>query len=98
MQAQIAAIIPADVASTAMRIVEAREFNRGRRLRLRVVPRGDGADPAHWPAGLTYSRVGLMTIPALNHLLQEYGLPLGGGIAAKRKRLLVHIGFYAPDA
>jgi hypothetical protein len=95
--AQMAALAPATMASTAMRIADARRFNCGRRLPFRIVPRDGGADPVHWLPGLSYALVQGMAHAQLNNLLGEYGLPLAGVLAVKRERLLEHIGYYSVE-
>jgi hypothetical protein len=95
MQAAILALNPGTMASTATHIGDARRFNCGRRLRFRIVPRNDGASPAHWPPGLSYARVQAMAAHALINLLQQYGVAHAGSVAVKRERLLIHIGYYA---
>ena len=57
-----------------------------------VVPRADGAAPAHWPPGL--DRAALLTCPIfdVNALLAEYQLPAAGTARVRRNALALHIG------
>lgn len=66
----LAAVAPAAVASTAVRIADARRFNCGRRSAFRIVPCFSGADPVHWPHGLTHALVMDMPRAQLNELLR----------------------------
>jgi hypothetical protein len=64
-------------------------------LALAVVPLETGAQPAHWPAGLTRAQlIDLGAVP-IDALLADYGLPHGppsGTLITRRRRLAEHIG------
>jgi hypothetical protein len=57
-----------------------------------VVPRADGAAPAHWPAGLDRAALAACNIAVVNALLAEYQLPAAGTARARRNALALHIG------
>ena len=62
---------------------------------LAVVPLETGAQPAHWPAGLTRAQLIDLGAASIDALLADYGLPHGpanGTLITRRRRLAGHIG------
>lgn len=57
-----------------------------------VVPRADGAAPAHWPHGLDRAALVACSNAAVTALLAEYQLPLAGTARGRRNALALHIG------
>jgi hypothetical protein len=86
--------IAATAAATAQAIAAARARNAHDRDGevYAVVPRADGAAPAHWPPGLDRAALAASPIADVNALLAEYQLPAAGTARARRNALALHIG------
>ena len=89
-----AAAIAAIAAATAQAIAAARARNAHDRDGevYAVVPRADGAAPAHWPPGLDRAALAASPIADVTALLAEYQLPAAGTARARRNALALHIG------
>ena len=93
IQAQLALINPAGIAAAASLSLQAIEAARGRNrhdqrgVLYTPVPRPDGTLPPSWPAG-GFDRAALVEgpIPAVDALLNDYGLPAGPGAGAAPAR------------
>jgi len=56
-----------------------------------VVPMADLQHPPNWPVGLNRTALGVMNVPRMTRLLNDYGLETSGQPTAKRNRLAKHI-------
>ena len=59
---------------------------------LVVVNNAAGATPPHWPLQATPARVRRIPGAQLNQILQFYQLPVGGLVADRAQRVLMHLG------
>ena len=59
---------------------------------LVVVNDAAGATPPHWPLQATPARVRRIPGAQLNQILQFYQLPVGGLVADRAQRVLMHLG------
>ena len=87
--------IAAAATATAQAIAAARARNAHDRdgEPYAVVPRADGAAPAHWPpAGLDRAALVACPIADVDALLAEYQLPAAGNVRVRRNALALHIG------